>query len=391
MRTESIERVQKALAEVRAGRMVVLVDDEDRENEGDLVMAAACVTPEAVNFMVRHARGLVCLSLTEERVAHLDLPMMVDDNRSTRSTAFTISIEARHGVTTGISAADRCHTIQAAVAPDAHAHDLVSPGHVFPLKGCPGGVLQRTGHTEGSVDIARLAGFEPAGVICEIMRDDGSMARQKDLLEFSKEHGLSLVSIADLVEYRLAHERLVQLVQQEDVRLASGATWQAHVYEVKTDGRSFLALSYGELSGAPTLVRVHSGNILGDVFGVRPPAGGDLLDALEAIEAEGRGVVLYLPRLGNLAEDLAMHLGQPVERAQRPERGAVLREYGLGAQVLADLGLSQIRLLSRQSRRLPSLEGYGLDVIEQLPLRPGGSDTPPLAHSEQAPAAREIV
>ena len=380
MRTESIERVQKALAEIRAGRMVVLVDDEDRENEGDLVMAAACVTPEAVNFMVRHARGLVCLSLTEERVAHLDLPMMVDDNRSTRSTAFTISIEARHGVSTGISAADRCRTIQAAVAVDAHAHDLVSPGHVFPLKACAGGVLQRTGHTEGSVDLARLAGFEGAGVICEIMREDGTMARQQDLVAFSEEHGLTLVSIADLVEYRLAHERLVQPIRAEAVTLSTGGRWLAHVYEVKSDGRHFLALTHGTLNGEPTLVRVHSANILGDVFGVRPPDGGDLRDALEAIEAEGTGVVLYLPKIGNLADDLAMHIGQPVERQQPAERGAVLREYGLGAQVLADLGLSRIRLLSRHVRRLPSLDGYGLNVVEQLPLRsdrPAEASAPP--------------
>jgi len=385
MRSESTDRVQKALAEIRSGRMVVLVDDEDRENEGDLVMAAACVTPESVNFMVRHARGLVCLSMTEERITHLDLPMMVDDNRSTRSTAFTISIEARHGVTTGISAGDRARTIQAAVASDAHPHDLVSPGHVFPLKAKPGGVLQRTGHTEGSVDLARLAGFEPAGVICEIMREDGTMARQPDLIEFAREHGLCVVSIAELVEYRLAHERLVQLVQKEDVVLGTGGTWSAHVYEVKTDQRHFLALTYGAIDATPTLVRVHSANVLGDVFGVKAASGGDLLDALGTIEAAGKGVVLYLPQVVNISEDLATHLGQPVERPRRPERGAVLREYGLGAQVLADLGLSRIRLLSRHMRRLPSLEGYGLDVIEQLPLRASAAAVTP-----HDPAAQEV-
>ncbi len=362
---DSMRRVLEAIEEIRRGHMVILTDDEDRENEGDLVMAADHTTPEAVNFMARHARGLICLSLTEERVRKLELPMMVDDNRSTRSTAFTISVEARQGVTTGISAADRAHTIRTAVAAEAVPTDLVSPGHVFPLKGRPGGVLQRSGHTEGSIDLATLAGCSAAGVICEIMNEDGTMARRPDLEQFAAQHGLSMLSIADLIQYRLQTERLVRRVRSGEVTLGSGVSWTVHVYETSVEARQFLALTLGDISRTPTLVRVHTASALGDVFGAR---GGNRVIAQEAvarIEREGAGVVLFLPGRQRLEHDLAFHLGEP--QSQSPSNaGETLREFGLGAQVLADLGLSLVRLLTNRPRRIAGLEGYGLEVVEQL-------------------------
>jgi len=367
IRTEAIERVTKALDEIAAGKMVILVDDEDRENEGDLVLAAEKCTPEAINFMARHARGLICLSLTDERIRDLDLPMMVDQNRASRSTAFTISIEAREGVTTGISAADRSHTVLTAVAEGAQPRDIVSPGHIFPLRARPGGVLQRTGHTEGSVDLARLAGLEPAGVICEIMNEDGTMARTSDLEKFAEEHGLILLSIADLIEYRLSREQLVSVKRDGPLTLPSGKPWQARVYEVG-DGREFLALVHGAVDTSPTLVRVHTVSVMGDLVGLEEPSRVQLREAIERIETEGRGVILLLPSGASMAADLAFFQGEAVDRP-RLDRGEVLREYGLGAQVLADLGLGKIRILTNRPRRIPSLEGYGLEVVEQLLLR----------------------
>ncbi|MEM6955671.1 MAG: 3,4-dihydroxy-2-butanone-4-phosphate synthase [Myxococcota bacterium] len=363
---EAIERVRRALDDVRVGKMVILTDDEDRENEGDLCMAASLCTPEAINFMARHARGLICLSLTEETVDRLQLPMMVDQNRSSRSTAFTISIEAREGVTTGISAADRAHTVLTAVRPDAQPSDIVSPGHIFPLRACPGGVLQRTGHTEGSVDLARLAGLEPAGVICEIMNDDGSMARADDLRRFAEQHGLQILSIADMIEYRMNRERLVRFKRSADITLESGRSWRAHVYETDVDGREFLALTHGDIDGEPTLVRVHTTSTIGDVLALDgESARVKVRDAVQRIEAEGRGVVLLVPSAtASLSDELARALGEDVRRPAL-QQGEVLREYGLGAQVLADLGLGKIRLLTNRPRRIPSLEGYGLEVVEQ--------------------------
>jgi len=367
IRTEAIERVAKALEEIAAGKMVILVDDEDRENEGDLVLAAEKCTPDAINFMARHARGLICLSLTDERIRGLDLPMMVDQNRASRSTAFTISIEAREGVTTGISAADRSHTVLTAVADGAQPRDIVSPGHIFPLRARPGGVLQRTGHTEGSVDLARLAGLEPAGVICEIMNEDGTMARTSDLEEFAAEHGLTLLSIADLIEYRLSREQLVAVKREAELTLPSGKGWQARVYEVG-NGREFLAMVHGAIDTTPTLVRVHTASVMGDLVGLEEPGRVQLREAIERIETEGRGVILLLPSSAAMADDLAYFQGEIVDRP-RLDRGEVLREYGLGAQVLADLGLGKIRILTNRPRRIPSLEGYGLEVVEQLLLR----------------------
>jgi 3,4-dihydroxy 2-butanone 4-phosphate synthase/GTP cyclohydrolase II len=345
--------------------MVILVDDEDRENEGDLVMAAEKVTPDAINFMAKYARGLICLTLTEERVRQLELPMMVEDNRSARATAFTVSIEARHGVSTGISAADRAHTIRVAVADDTKPSDLVSPGHVFPLKARPGGVLQRTGHTEGSVDLARLAGLRPAGVICEIMNDDGTMARMPDLLEFAERHGLRIVSIADLIQYRLEHEQMIEKRLEGAVRLASGRTWTAHLFTVRHDHREFLAMTHGVIDERPTLVRMHTGSVLGDVFSVRSPGRVAMGDAIARIEAEERGVIVFIPGPVDLYADLAQRLGHEVKH-RRLDSGEVLREYGLGAQVLRALGVRRIRLLTNRPRRIAALEGYGLEVVEQI-------------------------
>ncbi|HJK90365.1 MAG TPA: 3,4-dihydroxy-2-butanone-4-phosphate synthase [Polyangiaceae bacterium LLY-WYZ-15_(1-7)] len=372
MRTEAIERVLAALEDIRQGKMVILTDDEDRENEGDLVMAAELCTPETINFMARHARGLICLSLTEDRCDRLELPMMVGHNKSSRSTAFTVSIEARHGVSTGISAADRAHTIRTAVAPDVRPSDLVSPGHVFPLRAKPGGVLQRTGHTEGSVDLARLAGLDAAGVICEIMNDDGTMARYDDLVGFAETHGLRLLSIADLIEYRLSRERLVRVAREGEVKLPGGGAWKARVYEVLTDARQFLALVHGEIDREPTLVRVHTASVLGDMVGLEEPSRVQMREAVEAIEAEGKGVILLLPSGASLGEELAFFLGHEAPHRPRPQQGEVLREYGLGAQVLADLGLGKIRILTNRPRRIPSLDGYGLEVVEQKLVREDG-------------------
>ena len=370
MRADSLERVHRALEDIRNGRMVILVDDEDRENEGDLCMAAERVTPEAINFMARYGRGLICLTLTEEKVKQLELPMMVDENRSSRATAFTVSIEARHGVSTGISAADRAHTVRTAVSKDAKPADVVSPGHIFPLRARPGGVLQRTGHTEGSVDLARLAGYDASGVICEIMNDDGTMARLDDLQSFAEEHGLRILTIAELIEYRLQTERLVQNLAVGRVDVPSGRPWMAHAYRTSVDGRQFLALTLGDVrSDEPVLVRVHTGSVLGDVFGAQKSDRVIARDAMTRIEQEGRGVILFIPGSVNLERDLAFHSGQTLPATPPEEQGAVLREFGLGAQVLADLGLSRIRLLTNRPRKIAGVDAYGLDVVEQVLMR----------------------
>ncbi len=370
--TSAIDRVGAALDDIREGKMVILVDDEDRENEGDVCMAAEKADAETINFMARYARGLICLSLTEDRIRQLELPMMVDRNRSARSTAFTVSIEARRGVTTGISAADRAHTILTAVAPDAGPEDLVSPGHVFPLKAVAGGVLQRTGHTEGSVDLARLAGLKPASVICEIMKDDGTMARFPDLVDFAAKHGLRLLTIADLIQYRLAHERLVTRIRQTPVQLFTGNKWSASVYQVQVGKREqFMALSYGDVTEKPTMVRVHRGSVLGDAFQVRMGQRVHIADCVAAIEREGNGVILFLPGHPDPETDLAFYLNEPIARPPE-EPGVVLREYGFGAQVLSDLGLRKLRILTNRPRRMPSLDAYGLEVVDQLRVSAGG-------------------
>ncbi len=384
--SELFSRVQRAVAEIRAGKAVILVDDEDRENEGDLVFAAEHATPEAINFMAKYGRGLICLALTARQVERLDLAMMPQGG-APLGTAFTLSIEARHGVTTGISAADRSRTIQVAIAPDARPEDIVTPGHIFPLKARDGGVLVRTGQTEGSVDLALLAGLRPAGVICEIMNDDGSMARLPDLQRFAAEHGLQILTIADLIRYRLQTEKLVRRRNDFTLRLdATGSDWQAIVYETTVGAGPFLALVKGKPHEQPsTSCRVHSGALLSDVFG------SDTLDgrrnlrlALEHIERQGHGVVVYLPPKTDLPEELAA-LARPRSHATSPPAstpppataaaeeasappGPPLREFGLGAQILRDLGLHRIHLLSNHPRRIAGIEAYGLEVLDRVPL-----------------------
>ncbi len=367
-------RVEEALADVRAGKLVILVDDEDRENEGDLCLAADLVTPEAVNFMVVHGRGLVCLTLTEEQVKRLDLPMMGAPGRHgpRLGTAFTVSIEAREGVTTGISAADRAHTIRVAANPAARPEDLVVPGHVFPLQARRGGVLVRAGQTEGSVDLARLSGLNPAGVICEIIRDDGEMARLPDLEAFAERHGLRILTVADLIAHRLQTERLVRLLGEREMVLDhTGTPWRALLFESELDGRRLMAFVKGSPSPArPTLCRMHRGSLLADVFSSSLGAGGRMLEAsLDAIERDGVGVVVYLPPDDAPGQELvtpddaAPFSVTAAEATGRP-RGGTLREYGLGAQVLRELGVRQIRLLTSHPRRIPALHGYGLDLVE---------------------------
>jgi 3,4-dihydroxy 2-butanone 4-phosphate synthase/GTP cyclohydrolase II len=378
MRSEAIERVHRALEDIAAGKMVVMVDDEERENEGDLVMAADLVTPEAVNFMARHARGLICLALESKRVEQLELPMMVEENRTKRTTAFTVSIEAREGVSTGISAADRAHTVRVAVAANAQPFDIVSPGHIFPLRAVEGGVLQRAGHTEGSVDLARLAGRTPAGVICEVMNDDGTMARMPQLQAFAREHGLRILSIADLINYRLQTEHLVRRVSEGNVVLPpKRLTWKAYVYE--TPGapphNQMLALALGEIDDQPTLVRVQVGNVLGDVFGARFGTRVVAAEALWRIEAEGKGVILYIPPRMDMLSDLRSLLGQQLPRI---DNDTVLREIGFGAQVLRDLGVRKMRVLTNTPRRIVAVDAYELEVVEEVALRePTGTTIKP--------------
>lgn len=372
-----LARVNAALDHIRAGKMVILVDDEDRENEGDLCMAAEAVTPEAINFMATHGRGLICLTLDEEQVARLELPMMSAPGRNgpPLGTAFTVSIEARTGVTTGISAADRAHTILVAISPEARPSDLVTPGHIFPLKARRGGVLVRTGQTEGSVDLARLAGGRPCGVICEIMNDDGTMARMPDLERFAGKHDLLILTIADLIQYRMQTERLVRRVSERTLRLdATGTEWTGAVYEILGEARQYFALVKGAVATTePVLCRVHSGSMLADLFSSTPYDGGhNLREAIAAIEHAGAGVVLYIPPKGDLARELDALAGK--RDAQGSEMPTLpLREFGLGAQVLADLGVQQMRLLTNRpltnmQPKIAGITGFGLTVVEHVPL-----------------------
>ncbi|HEX4352630.1 MAG TPA: 3,4-dihydroxy-2-butanone-4-phosphate synthase [Polyangiales bacterium] len=372
MRSDAVERVHRALEEIAAGKMVVLVDDEGRENEGDLVMAADLATPEAINFMARFGRGLICLSLEHEKVRALGLPMMVDQNQTKAGTAFTISIEAREGVTTGISAADRAQTIRVAVAKNTTSADLVSPGHIFPLRAVDGGVLQRTGHTEGSVDLARMAGRTAAGVICEIMNDDGTMARMGDLEKFVAEHQLRLLSIADLIQYRLQTERLVRQVTEREIHLPpSQRAWRARVYESlgPNASREVLALTLGKIDASPTLVRVQMGSVLGDVFSANHETRIPANEAMRRIEEEGRGVVLFLPPRYSLAQDLEYFAdGEKRRREPLAPHEVVLREIGFGSQVLKDLGVRKMRVLTNRPSRIAAVDGFDLEVVEQVLL-----------------------
>jgi 3,4-dihydroxy 2-butanone 4-phosphate synthase / GTP cyclohydrolase II len=369
----SIERVERAIEYVRNGRMVILVDDEDRENEGDLVMAAELSTPDAINFMAMHGRGLICLSLDEARCEQLDLSMMVDNNQSGFGTAFTVSIEAAQGITTGISAADRSHTIRTAVSKDAKPTDLVRPGHIFPLRARPGGVLVRTGQTEGSVDLARLAGLEPAGVICEIMNDDGTMARRPQLEVFAQNHDLMILSVADLIEFRLRKERLVYSVAETMTQVADIGTFKVIAYRTRVDDQEHLAFVMGEPGKRDSaLARVHRESVLADVFDCGSMgARANLESSLRMIAAEGAGVLIYLQKPAPRLENEVRLLAGEAPKRSAIERGAIglpkdLREYGIGAQILLDLGVSRLRLISNTPSRIKGIFGYGIEVVDRV-------------------------
>ncbi len=353
---------EELIEEARAGRMFVLVDDEDRENEGDLVIPAQFATPDAINFMARHARGLICLALTPARIEQLGLPLMRQSNSSRHHTAFTVSIEARDGVTTGISAADRALTIGVAINPEAGPDRIVTPGHVFPLSAREGGTLVRAGHTEAAVDIARLAGLTPAGVICEIMNDDGTMARLPDLVAFAQHHNLKLGTIADLIAHRRRTERLVRQVQQGVMHQAEGGEWTLSVYANTLDYAEHLVLTKGDLSGPqPAMVRMHAVDLVSDTL--RGPHWSALHASMHMIAAEGRGAVVLIrdPRPTALSERVGT-----LKADARPK--PVLRDYGIGAQILIDLGVRDMILLSNTPRTLVGLEGYGLNIVEQRPI-----------------------
>jgi 3,4-dihydroxy 2-butanone 4-phosphate synthase/GTP cyclohydrolase II len=384
--------IEEAIEEIREGRMVVVVDDPDRENEGDLVIAAQYASPEAINFMATHARGLICLCLTEERADELGLRPMTENNEAPLGTAFTVSVEAREGVTTGISAADRSHTIQVAINPASKPYDLVQPGHVFPLRARPGGVLERMGQTEAAVDLAMLAGLNPSGVVCEIMNVDGTMARVPDLVPYCDHHGLKMVTVADLVEYRRRHEKLVE--RGASVRLPTDyGEFTAVAFREYLTGKTHVALVKGDVDGAENvLVRVHSECLTGDVFhSLRCDCGEQLEQALQMIEAEQNGVLLYMAQEGR-----GIGLLNKLRAYELQERGldtveanlelgfpADARDWGIGNQILADLGLTTIRIITNNPKKLTGLDGFGLQVVEQVPI-----EVPPNAENARYLAAK---
>ena len=363
-----IAAIEEAIEDIRNGKMVIVVDEEDRENEGDLTMAAEKVTPEAINFMATWGRGLICMPMTAERLEHLRIPEMVSRNESIHETAFCVSIEGRKNVSTGISASDRAQTILTAVDPNASPEDLIRPGHIFPLKGVEGGVLSRLGQTEASIDLARLAGLAPAGVICEIMNTDGTMARMPELMVFAAEHDLKVITVVDLIKYRLKHEKFVRRITSLPYKSEMGS-FDLHVYENLLNQRLHLVFSKGEIgNGEPVILRVQVANVLEDVFSLsRENGGSSLKRSLDIIEKEGRGALVYL-RLDKTEKALLEEIEQLTGQESSPYEETSIKDFGLGAQIVADLGISEVRLLTNHPRILVGLSGYGINIREYLSI-----------------------